>query len=273
MPPSRALRGIRSAARAVPLRVPLDSPWRDGLPLPALTAGDATTQLVWRVLGPLPARVTPILEWVSTGRAADWSDGMIGYWTGFVRLAGRRTPLQPPAGAELTDPGRLHPVAVRQRSLFGLPEPSHARGRPSTPGVRITRNARSAVRLLTAVGPLTITDLVDAHHRARQYRSDELLSADDLALGLTYLGAGYDPTTATWSAPAGAEATDADRQLLAALPAGQDYRRRDLVTALIEAGLSASTAHNRVAWSPLIQKAGDNRYRTRSPAIGQHRDP
>ena len=40
---------------------------RTGLSLPALTAPQAGSQLVWRVLGPFRRDVDPVLKWLSGG--------------------------------------------------------------------------------------------------------------------------------------------------------------------------------------------------------------
>ena len=110
--------------------------------------------------------------------------------------------------------------------------------------MRILSNATAAVRLLAAVGPLTTNELLDAHRRARQYRSTELLTADELGLGLTYLQAAYDPSSGTWTAPSGIAVSGHAGKLLIAITPGADYRRQDLLEALIAAGLSKNTAHN-----------------------------
>lgn len=250
--------------------VPTDSPQRTAPPLPALTADQAISQLIWRVLGPYPDRVHPMLAW-SAGNEAPPGDDItaahLQYLISRVQAIGRCTPLQPTVLAELQTPGTRDVRRHRARRLFALPTPPA----PATPsaypprwahGLRV--NTRTAVRVLAAVGPLPMIDLHLAVARTHRQRSTWLPTAAELATGLAYIGGAHDPHTDRWSPPTGAtpwprdiKLLEVDKELNSPL-----YNRRQLVELLAAAGYDHITPHsNTIARHPLIRQAARNQYR------------
>lgn len=202
--------------------IPVDSAERVGVPLPALTAADAVSQLIWRVLGPSPEFVKPMLAWASGHDPDhDWSASQLAYRIGRVQAIGRRTPLHPAVQAQLQDPGAVSMVRRRTRRLFALPSPPAPSPHPAGWAQGLQVNTRTAVRVLTALGPLTMADLHAAVARTHCHRHTPTPNQAELGAGLTHVGADLDPSGMRWSPPVNAKPWPRDLALLAEAAAGQ----------------------------------------------------
>ena len=148
---------------------------RDSLPLPGVTPAQVVSQLAHRLFGPLqPARIRVVLDYhgLLVNRAGPLADiaarhhvtaSTVSYNTAAVRTAGNKQPLSPAVVIEAerdSTPDDDHLGRVRIATTLGLTRPELASvGHPLDDSGPLSSAqlavARTALRLLTAVGPLT----------------------------------------------------------------------------------------------------------------------
>ena len=252
---------------------------RDGVPLPGLTPVDVLSQNAHRVFGPMrPDRSRIVLDYHgaaghTAGTLAEVaarhhvSTRTVSNHLRAVRTAGETLPLSIDLAAAITRPSRPgedHSARVRIARTLGQPEPQPA-GKaplPSRKAVSTTAAAaaRSATRLLTAVGPLDLATLHAAVTRPRRFRNRTPFTATELDTALTATGAvlGLD---GRWHPPPDVPVPDRYR-LIVELAAGRDFTRAGMIEILINAGYTHWSATGRMSSShPLFEKAGPDRYR------------
>ena len=251
-------------------------PVRDGVPLPARTTPQLVSQLAYRVFGPLgTARARAMLEYHGLGGAPAGSRHdiatryrvshyTISAWSAALRGAGRRQPLTVERAADMTrrsTPTQDHLGRVRIAMTFGLPPPAPPH-RPATPVRSMAHQgaADTAIRVLVAIGPATVTTLLHAVYRSRRFKTGPPLTATELGDALTRAGATRDDH-GHWHAPAQAQAPQRFLALAAAL-AQDELSRQALAQVLIGVGYAPSSAGGRIITNhPLIEQVGRDRYR------------
>ena len=244
------------------------------------------SQLIHRVLGPLrPDRLRWVLDYHGlagapaaalddTARRNHVTVGMITVQAAKVRAAGAALPLPPSVVTSVmrpTEPGEDRLGRIRIARTLGLPPPP---GPPepapapdvSTPPLMAT--ARSAVRILSATGPLDMPTLLDALTRARRWKGSSTLTAGLLADALTAVDATQDGN-GRWHAPPGFPVPEGYRVIIAA-GAGRDLTRREVIDILTAAGYTASSADGLMSSThPLFVHVDRNRYRVLTSPDGQ----
>lgn len=235
---------------------------RDGVPLPALTAAQAVSQLVHRVVGPGGRDLAPALDWARGDDAGEVTlryglpPTALGRRLRLLRVVGERTPLRQEVLDELSAPYARGEVYRRARRLFALPTP-----RGHLP-MRLARSTDAALRVLAALGPLSTETLCQAVNRARQPTAAlPAMKAGQLREGLRLRGATHNADSDTWAAPVGVVAADRDARLVDALRASGPLTRVQLHQVLLEVGYTARTPQSPIVdRNPLIRKTGPNRY-------------
>lgn len=235
---------------------------RNGVPLPALTAAQAVSQLVHRVVGPAGRDLAPALDWA---RGDDPGEVTARYGLPptalerrlrLLRVAGEQILLRQEVLDELSGPDARDEVHRRARRLFALPAP-----RGHLP-MRLARSTDAALRVLVALGPLPTETLCQAVNRARQPTAAlPAMTADQLREGLRLRGATYDRPRDTWRAPSDVAAADRDTRLVDALRSSGPLTRVQLHQVLLAVGYTARTPQSPIVdRNPLIRKTGPNRY-------------
>lgn len=129
----------------------------------------------------------------------------------------------------------------------------------SVPAARMAV-ARTGLRLLAAVGPLTLPGIADAVARSRRFRDRNPPSDADLAGALRAVGCTVDDQD-RWRPLAGAAPTDRD-QAIVTRAAGRNLTRAEIIDILITVGYREVSATGRMSSShPLFRRTGPDRYR------------
>jgi hypothetical protein len=239
------------------------------VPLPALDAARAASQLIWRALGPDPDRVRPVLLWLAGGDQvaleAGFTRNQLSYRIGQTRSVGARTPVPPAITAQLADPNDQW--AARVRLLFGLHRPRPDRLIPAEFAHTVAKNAATAERILAAVGPLALDEVWRMVQRTHRYRRHPMPSPEQLAEGLRRRGAHSDGITGLWCSGNGVAVWPRDAALLATADPTAIYSRQELAALLHRAGYPSGTVrHNIIGAHPLIESMGRNQYRVYTAA-------
>ena len=252
------------------------------MPLPGVTPAQVLSQLAHRLFGPLrPKRTRIVLDYHGllgrpAGSAADIARRhhvtapTVRNNAAAVRTAGARQPLTPQLVVEserASTPEDDHLGRVRIAATLGLarPEPPSAvrhspAGDNDTVPAAMWAVARAGVRILAAVGPLTLPVLAAAVARARRFRERHHLSNGDLAAALRLAGCTVD-ADGRWHALIGTP-TSKRNQAIVTLAAGRDLTRQQMIHILLTAGYSRSSAEGRMSSShPLFERTGHDRYR------------
>ena len=235
---------------------------RDGVPLPAVTAAQAVSQLAHRVIGPGGRDLAPVLDWAAGGDPAEITTRYrlpptaLQRRLRILRLAGSVTPLRPSVLAELSAPDARSEQHRRARRLFAIRTP---RGYLQ---MQVARSTDVALRVLATLGPQPIEILVDAANRSRQPTAKlPPVIAADLELGLRHRGATHDPDTGRWTAPAGTTPAERDVQLVDALRTAGPLTRVQLRQVLIAVGYTSHSPQTTIVdRHPLIRRVALNSY-------------
>jgi hypothetical protein len=187
-----------------------------------------------------------------------WTSKQLAYRITKVQDLGRITALRPRVLAEVMDPASRDQVGFQRiRRLFALPTP---------PVPRLTRslqeNTRTALRVLTAVGPATTAELLEAVVRTHRYVRTAVPTPAQLERGLRFVGAVSNDATGTWTAPTGSEPMDKDAALIRAAAArSMVLTRVELLEVLHAAGYLAATVKTpTIPTHPLIRQVDRNKY-------------
>lgn len=188
-----------------------------------------------------------------------------------VRAAGARLPLTPGIVTQATRdsvPGEDHRGRVRIAATLNVPTPgpapAGARRRSAVPLSHLTA-ARAGARLVAAVGPLDLDTVRSAVARSRRFRGAAPVSADDLAAALIVIGASHD-ADGRWRPPPETSVPDRYRAVVESA-GGRDLTRQQMITILVAAGYSSSSAAGRMSSShPLFHRTGPDRYRLIGPS-------
>lgn len=234
---------------------------RDGVPLPAVRAEDAVSQLIWRVFGPDPTAVRPLLAWAAGGAAAGergeiWSPSRLAYRIRRVQDVGARTPLHPGVAVDLLVPAAFGEQRQRQRRLFLLA------GASDSPGAWLRTNTATAVRVLAALGPTPLELLQAAVARTHIRRASPAPSGAAILDGLLRAGGNYDVDTDLCVAPPEARAWPRDFELLAVTDPDTVYSKDQLTQLFMRVGFAAASAAKNTPYRhPLVVAAGFGQYR------------
>ena len=234
---------------------------RDGVPLPGTTPPVVLSQLAYRVFGPLRSdQVRTMLDFHGlAGHPADSKSAVVA----------RHEITLPTLATEVargTRPGEDHLARTRIAATLGLtaprpaaPPPTPSPPAPTGPSKADLGAAEIAVRVLATVGPLPLDELHPAIVRARRFKSHSPITAQRLAIALSVAGVTRDEQ-GRWQAPT--DATPPDRyQALAAIAAGCDLTRSEMVQALLAAGYAPMSASIRkIDDHPLIRRTGPDQY-------------
>lgn len=250
---------------------------RNGRPLPGRTPTDQVSQLVFRVAGPLRLdKVKVVLDFhglrglsaatrEETARRNGITSPTLRRWVGDVEVAGRRLPLAVELSGEVarrSRSGEDHLSRCRVASTLGLRE-------PMPPVVSVTpvprplerdlAAARTGMRVLSALGPLGLVDLIDSVSRSRRFRDRGTIGPGALSTALSSLGATV-TSQGLWQAPA-VEVSDRYRAIANAMR-GQTWSRSAVIQILVRAGYSESSAGGRiVSVHPMLRHVGPDKYR------------
>jgi hypothetical protein len=238
------------------------------------------SQLAHRLFGPLqPARIRVVLDYhgLLVNRAGALADiaarhhvtaSTVSYNTAAVRAAGIKQPLSPSVVIEAerdSTPDDDHLGRVRIATTLGLTRPELASvGHPLDDGGSLSSAqlavARTALRLLTAVGPLTLPTIAAAVARSRRFRDRDPVSDADLAAAMLAAGCTTDDLD-RWHPPAGAISSERDH-VIVTRAAGREITRAEMIDILLAAGYRESSATGRMSSShPLFQRTGPGWYR------------
>jgi len=158
-------------------------------------------------------------------------------------------------------PDHDHLGRVRIATTLGLTRPELASvGHPLDDGGSLSSArlavARTALRLLTAVGPLTLPTIAAAVARSRRFRDRDPVSDADLAAAMRAAGCTTDDLDRCHP-PAGALPADRD-QVIVTRAAGREMTRAEMIDILLAAGYREKF-RNRA--HPLFQRTGPGSYR------------
>lgn len=250
---------------------------RDGQPLPGRTSADLMSQLIFRVCGPLRLdRVHLVLDFHGlrgvpaatrevTARRNGTTAPTLRRWLEAVGEVGSSLPLTPELSGEVARRSRMgedHLSRCRVARTLGLSEPMPpvvTVMRVPRPSERDLAAARTGMRVLGAIGPLTLAELTDSVRRSRRFRDRGSSSPEDLSIALGSLGA-TQTSQGLWQAPAG-EVSGRDRAIADAMR-GQTWSRSAVVEILVRAGYRESSAGGRiVSVHPMLRHIGPDQYR------------
>lgn len=249
---------------------------RDGQPLPGRTPTDLLSQLVFRVCGPLRLdRVHLVLDFHGlrghpaatrevTARRNRITEPTLRRWIQAVEKAGASLPLTTELCGEVarrSRPGEDHLARCRVANTLGLgvPLPPVTRTVPEfRPSARDIAAARTAIRVLGAIGPLSLGDLVDSVRRSRRFRDRGSVGPEDLAAALAHLGVTV-TSQGVWQAP---EVGLSNRyRVIAEAMRGRIWSRASVVKILVRAGYRESSAGGRIiSVHPLLRRIGPDQY-------------
>lgn len=253
---------------------------RDGVPLAGLTPVDVLSQLTHRVFGPLHAdRIRIVLDYHGAdGHTAGTltevaarhgvSTRTVSNHVRAVRSAGETLPLQAELAAAVIRSSRAgedHLARVRVARTLGLPEPRPAEKPAVSARDGVSSNvaaaARSATRLLAAVGPLPLDVVHGAVTRGRRFRRRTPFTAGELEAALNAAG-GVAGSDGRWHAPTNVPVTDRYRVIVEQAAGQESLTRAGMIEILSGAGYTRSSASGRMSSShPLFERAGPDRYR------------
>ena len=118
----------------------------------------------------------------------------------------------------------------------------------------------AAIRILAAVGPLDSAALAAAISRYQRYRHRRSFTVESLAEAMVMSEATQDEQ-GRWHAPPGTPDLGRYRAIINA-GGGRDLTRQDMITVLIAAGYTPSSASGVLTDThPLFTRTGPNRYR------------
>jgi hypothetical protein len=188
------------------------------MPLPAVTAAQAVSQLAHRVIGPTGRDLAPVLEWAAGGDPEEITTryGLpptaLQRRLRILRVVGAATPLRQSVLGELSAPDATTEQHHRARRIFKV---RASRGQLQ---MRIAHSTNVALRVLATLGPQPVDILCQAANRSRQPTANlPPVTVDELELGLTHRGATHDPDTGRWTAPTGTTPAERDVRLVDAL--------------------------------------------------------
>lgn len=249
---------------------------RDGQPLPGRTPADLLSQLAFRVCGPLRLdRVHLVLDFHGlrgqpaatrgvTARRNGIAEPTLRRWVQAVEKAGASLPLTTELCGEVarrSRPGEDHLARCRVASTLGLgePLPPVARAVPELrPSARDIAAARTAIRVLGAISPLSLGDLVDSVRRSRRFRERGSVGPEDLAAALVHLGVTV-TSQGLWQRP---ETGVSDRyRVIAEALQGRTWSRSSVIEILVRAGYRESSAGGRIlSVHPMLRRIGPDQY-------------
>lgn len=254
---------------------------RDSAALPGVTPAEVVSQLAYRVFGPLrPTRTQVVLDYhgllahpagsaVDIARRHHVTPPTVTNNAAAVRVAGARQPLSPVVVAEAQRPSTQqddHLGRVRIAATLGLSQPAApaAVKAPTQNDNTIPAGdravARSAVRILAAVGPLPLPALAAAVTRARRFRDRNPMPDTQLVVALLQVGCTLDAAE-RWHPPAGTLPSGRD-QLIVSKARDRHLTRKQMIHILLDAGYSIRSAEGRMSSShPLFRHIGLDRYR------------
>lgn len=254
---------------------------RGGLPVPALTAAQAVSQVAWRALGPLRGRARSVLDWAGLAACPAGSTTDVAARHGIsastlrdrirrVTQVGRDVPLRSAVELELTGSstrGQDHLARRRQAALLGLTTPGPPEQPPVpriTPAHRIT--AGTVRRMLATLGPQPTDVLLAGVLRSRRARAkgpkpDETILLQAISWsGCAHLADGLwvlhhrQPAPTRWA-----------QLVTAAAASGRDVHTTAQMHALLTAAGYREVTGPALAHHPLIERTSRNQWRILAP--------